>query len=275
MPELQIAAGTLTLAYQDTASTPDAVVLLHGFPFTSDLWRPQIEALGGRLRIIAPDFRGFGASDPSPEPYTIAGLADDVAELLDHLGLPRAVVGGLSMGGYVAFELYRRHPGRVAALILADTRPEPDGAEARAGRRRMADLARTEGSRAVAEQLLPKLLAPRTRARQPEVEAALRAMMESARPEAVEAALMAMARRDDSRPLLPEIAVPVLVTGGAEDALTPAAETREWARLIPNARVRFIEHAGHVPNLEQPESFNELLLEFLARRSPPTAEKAV
>jgi pimeloyl-ACP methyl ester carboxylesterase len=264
MPELRVANGTLTLAYRDTGGGGNVVVLLHGFPFNSELWLPQIEELGKRVRIIAPDFRGFGGSDPSPAPYSLARLADDAAELLEALDVPRAVVGGLSMGGYVAFEFYRRHRSKVAALLLADTRPDPDSVEARANRARMAELALTRGSAAVTAELLPKLLTPDTRARRPEAERALRRMMDAAAPEATAAALRAMAERTDSRPLLPDISVPVLVAGGTEDALTPPTEMRDWAHRIPNAQVEFIDGAGHVPNLERPDAFNALLLDLLA-----------
>lgn len=251
------------LNYKDVGPGPIPVVLLHGFPFDSDLWRPQMPALADRYRVIAPDLRGFGASQLVAEAYTIARLADDVADLLDALGLGRAVIGGLSMGGYVAFEFFRRHPRRVAALVLADTRPDPDGPEGQANRARMAELARIQGSRAVVDELLPKLLSAGTRAQKPEVERALRDMMEAANPEAIAAALMAMAARDDSRPLLPEIDVPTLVIGGAEDSLTPPEHMREWGHQIPRARLELIEGAGHVSNLEQPEAFNALLLDFL------------
>jgi pimeloyl-ACP methyl ester carboxylesterase len=264
MPLQEIEAGGMRLNYQDVGAGPTTVVLLHGFPFNSDLWRPQIPALAERHRVIAPDLRGFGASQLSAEPYTIARLADDVAELLDALGLGRAVIGGLSMGGYVAFEFFQRHRRRAAALVFADTRPDPDSPEAQADRARMAELARSRGSRAVVDELLPKLLSPWTRAQKPEVERVLREMMGAANPEAIAAALMAMAARADSRPLLPQIQVPTLVVGGTQDSLTPAEQLLEWGRQIPGARVELIEAAGHVSNLERPEAFNALLLDFLS-----------
>jgi 3-oxoadipate enol-lactonase len=263
MPLQEIDSGAMRLNYQDVGAGPTTVVLVHGFPFTSDLWRPQIPALAERCRVVAPDLRGFGASQLPAQPYTIARLADDVAELLDALGIRRALIGGLSMGGYVAFEFFQRHRQRVAALLLADTRPDPDSPEARSNRTRMAELARAEGSQPVVDELLPKLLSAWTRAQKPEVERALRDMMGAADPEAIAAALMAMAARADSRPLLPQIDVPTLVVGGTEDSLTPAEQLREWGRRIPGARVELIEGAGHVSNLERPDAFNALLLDFL------------
>lgn len=240
-----------------------AVVLLHGFPFTSELWQPQVRDLSRRYRVIAPDLRGFGHTGLSG-PYSINRLADDVAELLAALGFERVVLGGLSMGGYVAFAFARRHAGRLLGLILSDTRPDADSGETKEKRVQMAELAMRAGSRAVADEMLPGLLSPTTRAKKPEITAALRAMISSVEPEAIAAAQTAMAGRDDLRSLLPAIDVPVLVTGGIEDSLTPASEMKEWAIEIPAARSAFIEGAGHVANLERPGAFNGLVAEFLA-----------
>lgn len=272
MPVLHIQHGKVALSYQDTGTATAVIVLVHGFPFSSDLWLPQIAALRDRYRVIAPDLRGFGRSEVTPGPYPMELFAADISELLDGLGIDEAVIGGLSMGGYVAFEFYRRHPDRVTAMVLADTRPDPDTPEARANREKMADLARASGSRAVTEQLLPKLLARATREHKPGVVSALREMMESAKPEAIEAALRGMPLRADSRPLLAELAVPVLIMNGAEDRITPAEETREWSLRIPRAQFEIIEDAGHVSNLEQPEAFNRVLLKFLARSVRPGAD---
>ncbi len=184
MPRLRIADGSLEIHYRESGSEPVPLVLIHGFPFSSEMWRPQIDRLADAYRVIAPDLRGFGASRPSPQPYSLARLADDVVELLDALDLDRAAIGALSLGDYVALELFRRHRARVAALVLADTRPQPDTAEARANRARLAELARREGSAAVTDELLPKLLAPTTRTARPELESELRDMSESAAPDA-------------------------------------------------------------------------------------------
>jgi len=270
MPSVRIDDDGLRLSYRDEGDAREAVVLIHGFPFTSNLWDAQIEALSASHRVIAPDLRGFGLSDLSPRPYSIARLADDVADLLSALDLGQAVIGGLSMGGYVAFEFYRRHMNRVAALVLADTRPDPDTDDARTNRASMAERVRSEGSIAVANELVPKLLAPKTRADRPQVEDALRSMMETSHPEAIAGALDAMARREDSRPLLTEIAVPVLAIAGTEDRLTPPEQMLEWAGLIPGVKIAFVEGAGHVSNLEKPTLFNTLLTDFLRSMERPS-----
>lgn len=262
MPVISVDEGRQDIHYHDSGGGGVPLVLIHGFPFNADSWRPQREALADR-RLIVPDLRGFGDTPLSARPYTLVRLADDLVELLDALSIPRAAVGGLSMGGYITFEVWRRHPDRVAALVLADTQPDPDSDEARLNRARLASVAREEGSAAVAAGLLPRLLAPATRQRRPELERDLREMMEAAPAEAVAAALMAMAARDDSVPVLASIDVPTLVIVGSEDAITPPAETQEWVVRIPTAQLSVIAGAAHVSNLERPETFNALLDEFL------------
>lgn len=253
----------MKLTYREAGSGTPPLVLLHGFPLNSQMWEPQLDALSAATRVITPDLRGFGASSAAPTPYSMSLLADDVAELLDSLELPRAIIGGLSMGGYVTFEFYRRHAVRVAALILADTRPDADTPEGRANRAKMADLVVKDGSRAISDEMLPRLLASATVRGRPGIVGKLRAMMEAATPDSVGAALMAMANRADSRDLLTKIARPVLVIVGAEDTLTPATEVSQWARHVSGVRFEVIERAAHVPNLEQPQTFNTLVGSFI------------
>lgn len=263
MPTIDVEQGQVVLHYHDTGTGDPPVVLIHGFPFNSNQWQPQLATLARRYRIIAPDLRGFGASAPSPVPYTLIRLADDIDEMLEILQIARAVICGLSMGGYVAFELFRRHRRRVAALVLADTRPQPDSDQTRLDRGRQAQLARAEGVAPLVEGLLPKLVAPVTRQRSPDVLRAVREMMAAAPPRAVADALMAMAARDDSVSILAQIDVPTLVVVGSEDAITPASETREWAVRIPGAQLAVIAGAGHLSNLERPETFDSILESFL------------
>lgn len=263
MPSIHLDDGSLDLHYRDAGEGRIALVLLHGFPFTSELWQPQLRELSRRYRVIAPDLRGFGQTG-LPGPYSINRLADDVDEMLSALHSERVVLCGLSMGGYVAFAFARRHGRRLAGLILSDTRPDADSEQTKKKRARMAELARQAGSQAVAEEMLPSLLSPTTIAERSEIAASLRAMISSSRPEAITCALSAMADRDDSRSLLPTIDVPVLVTGGTEDSITPSVEMMEWATEIPAARSAFIDGAGHVANLERPSAFNDLVAQFLA-----------
>lgn len=262
MPSLRVDDETLEIHYRDAGNGSRAIVLLHGFPFTSALWEPQLREISRVYRVIAPDLRGFGDTG-LPGSYSLDRLADDVAELVSALGLKRVVLGGLSMGGYIAFAFYKRHAERLTGLILSDTRPDADSEETRANRARLAALAGQAGSTAVADEMLPDLLSATTKTRRPEVVSALRAMISSAKPEAIAAALAAMADRDDSRSLLPSIQLPVLVTGGTEDSLTPPAQIEDWAANIPDVRLVFMEGAGHVANLEQADDYNTLVMSFL------------
>jgi 3-oxoadipate enol-lactonase len=253
----------LSLGYDDEGSGLP-VVLLHGFPFNRTMWRPQVERLSKTMRVITPDFRGHGESDAPDYPYTMDLLARDVARLLDQLGIDEVVLGGLSMGGYVAFSFYHHFRERVRALLLFDTRPEADTEEGRSNRARMADLARREGATAIAEELIPKVLGETTRKTRPEVVAHVRQMIEATPVVGIVNALHGMAQRPDMTGILPSIRCPVLVVVGEEDTLTPPAVAEKMAAAIPNAELAVIPKAGHVSNLEQPELFAQRVEEFLA-----------
>lgn len=252
----------LNLAYTDSG-IGRPVVLIHGYPFNRSLWTEQIERLGDRYRVIAPDLRGFGDSDASAEPATMDRFAQDVALLMDHLEIPQAVIGALSMGGYIAFSFYRQFPSRVRALILADTRAQADTEEAKQTREQQAEKALSEGMAGIADAMLPKLLTPETVSKHPEIVKRVRDMMLRTKPEGAAAALRGMAARDDQTSLLPQISVPTLIVVGAEDAITPVADSEKMAAAIAGSRLRVLENAGHVSNLERTEQFNDALLEFL------------
>lgn len=256
--------GGVRLAWDDVGQGLP-VVLLHAFPLNRRMWERQREELGGRYRIITPDFRGHGESEAAAEDSTMERLAENVRGLLDALSVERVVLGGLSMGGYVAFSFYRRYAARVAALVLADTRAGADTEEGRRGRTELAAVAEKDGSGAVAERMLPKLLGPSTQKSRPEVVAAAREMILSTSPAGIARALRGMAARPDSFDLLPRIDCPTLVLVGEEDVLTPPAEAEMLAKAIPGAKLAIIPGAGHLSNLEQPERFNRLLAGFLGQ----------
>jgi 3-oxoadipate enol-lactonase len=256
--------GSIELAWQEAGQgTP--VVLLHAFPVNRGMWRAQQEALARRYRVITPDFRGHGESSLPEEDSTMERLAVDVRGLLDFLGLERVVLGGLSMGGYASFAFYRRYPERVAALVLADTRASADTEEGLRGREELAALAEKEGAAGVAEQMLPKLLGASTRANRPHVVSAVREMILTTSPAGIVRALRGMAARPASFDLLPKIQCPTLVVVGAEDTLTPPADSEALAKAIPGARLEVIPAAGHLSNLEQPAAFTRALADFLTQ----------
>ncbi|MBX3264685.1 MAG: alpha/beta fold hydrolase [Labilithrix sp.] len=243
------------------------LVLLHPFPFTADVWEGEIEAFSTRRHVIAPSLRGFGRTAPFDEsvPPSIDAMADDVAALLDALEVTSpAVVGGLSMGGYVALAFARRHPERLHALLLADTRAEPDDAEAR--EKRDASIARVEreGTGAFVDGMLANVVGETTRASRPEVMKRLRDLMASVPAPTIAKALVALRDRPDARPDLATIRVPTLVVVGTEDTVTPPSVAEAMASVIPRATLALLPGAGHLTNVETPAAFHEAVERFLA-----------
>ena len=253
----------IQLGYDDAgAGLP--VVFVHGFPHSRALWAPQLSALVDRCRAIAPDLRGFGEST-AQGPWTMDRYAEDIVGLLDLLDVRQAVIAGLSMGGYVAFALWRRFPERVRALVLCDTRAGADTEEGREKRRALIATARERGSSAVADSQLTGMIGKTTREKFPEIAESVREMMVAAPVEGIIGGLEAMMARPDSTPTLGTITVPTLIVVGDEDALTPPKEARAMHAAIPGSQLEVIERAGHVSNLERPAAFNHVLSEFLAR----------
>ena len=249
----------------DVRGEGEAVLLLHAFPLGLFMWDAQVEALAATHRVVRFDARGFGGSAGSAGPLTMERIADDGAALLDHLGIDKAVVGGCSMGGYAAFAFVRRHPQRLAGLVLQDTRAGADTAEAKANRSTLAAKVLAEGASAAVEAFLPKLVGETTHRERPAVLALLRERILATPPQAIANALHGLAARSDSRETLPTIAVPTLVLVGTEDVLTPPPEAVTMAAAIPRARLDVIPAAGHLANLERPDAVNAALRAFLGR----------
>ena len=260
----QVRINNLSLAYTDTG-VGRPLVLIHGYPFNRALWTEQIPMLSNSNRIIAPDLRGFGESEASAETSTMNELAADVAGLMDHLRIPRATIGGLSMGGYVALAFYKQFPSRVRALILADTRPQGDTEESKQTRAQQAEKALSEGMAGIADAMLPKLLAPDTVSKRPEIVKFVRDMMLQTKPEGAAAALRGMAEREDQTELLAKISVPTLIIVGSEDAITPVADSETMHHSIDGSRMVVLDHAGHVSNVERTQQFNDEVLHFLSQ----------
>jgi 3-oxoadipate enol-lactonase len=253
--------GDATIHYREAGSGSEVVVLLHAFPLHSGMWAPQLQALGTRFRVIAPDYRGLGLSRPAPEAATMELLAGDVLGLLRQLGVRRAAVAGLSMGGYLALELYRRAPGLFRGLLLCDTKSTPDTEEAKTGRETYARSALAQGLSWVADDFAPKLLRPQP---DPAVLAQVKALIGEGTPEGVAAAQRGMARRPDSVPTLSRITCPTAVIFGEQDQISPFAEALRMGNTIPAARIVRIPGAGHLPNLESPAAFDAALMTFCA-----------
>ncbi len=248
------------------AGQGEPVVLLHAFPLSADMWQPQLDMVPHGWCLIAPDLRGLGESAGSPA-QSVDDHAEDVLALLRHLDIERAVIGGLSLGGYITFALYRRAAQRFRAVVLADTRAEPDNAEGRAGREQMQASVRAKGAIAAAEAMLPKLVRPRTMpdpALAPERDLIRNLMLRNS-PAGIIDALETLKTRPDSLPTLDLITAPTLIIVGDQDQATPPAmsETlREHIRGAPVTKV-IIPDAGHMSNIEQPKAFNTALWSFL------------
>ena len=257
-----IRVDDIQLAYTDTG-LGQPVVLLHGYPFNRTLWTEQVGALSNRYRVVTPDLRGLGESDASPGTAAMNRMAQDVAALLDHLEISRAVIGGLSMGGYVGLAFYKQFPSRARALMLADTRAQADTEEGKQTRFQQAEKALAEGMAGIADSMLPKLLTPETVSKRPEVVKRVRDMMLKTKPEGAAGALLGMAERDDQTSLLSQITCPALILVGREDPITPVRDSEKMNREIAGSRLVVIENAAHVSNLERTEQFNDELVRFL------------
>ncbi len=264
MQRVAVAGGELAV---EVRGSGPALLLVHGFPLDRTQWRHQLLGFSHWQRV-APDLRGFGDSAGVALDVGAASMGGYVADLvavLDSLGIERVVLCGFSMGGYIAFEFWRRHADRVRGLILVDTKAEADSPEGRRARDEMTALLHREGNDGIAERMLPRLLSRATLEAQPESAAQVRAMVSRASPEGIAGALRAMRERTDSGDLLGSISVPVLALGGAEDALTPPAGMRALAAAIPGADFVEIAAAAHLAPLEQPLAVNRAVGEFLER----------
>jgi pimeloyl-ACP methyl ester carboxylesterase len=237
------------------------LLLVHAFPVDASMWADQVDSLGDDHRVLAPSLPGFGGTPPAGDVMTMDAAADRLAQDLDAAGADRAVVCGLSMGGYVAFSLWRRHRDRVAGLVLANTRAEPDDEAGRERRRAVAETARTSGSEAIAESPPPLLSDGADDALWKRVKAMIRAQP----GEAIAAASLGMAERTDSRPVLGEIDVPTAVVTSTGDTLIPPEVTSPMADAIPEADLVVLDGAGHLSNLEDPPGFNAAVRALLSR----------
>lgn len=243
---------------------------LHAFPLNAEQWLPQLSRLPPRVRVIAPDLRGFHGTEPfvggeSPD-VTMDTYARDVLELMSHLDVPRAVICGLSMGGYVAFALLRKAPSRVTGLVLANTRASADTDEGRASRDRLIQLVETEGAARLALEMMPRLLGDTVRREQPDLGDAVELLVRANNRRGLQAAMKAMRDRPDSTSLLASITCPTTIITGEEDRIVPPAEAETMRGAIRGSRLVILPRAGHLSNLENPLAFNDALYAALTKR---------
>jgi len=235
------------------------ILWIHGFPFSASIYEHQLAIRG--MRHVMPDLPGFGQSRPQGDEVSIDGYARMCIDLLDHRGIDRAVLAGLSMGGYICFAIARLAPARMRGLILLDTRETADTDEARKGRYDSIEKVKKEGVHPIVESMLPKLLTP---AAPSEMRDRVREIMSSSSPEGVIAALRAMATRPDSTPQLAQIAVPTLIIVGEEDKITPPTDSERMAAAISGARLVRVEGAAHLANYEKAAEVNRAVGAFVS-----------
>ncbi|MEE3371705.1 MAG: alpha/beta fold hydrolase [Planctomycetota bacterium] len=240
------------------------LLFIHGFPLDHTMWQFQIEDLSRDFRIIAPDLRGFGASELNDAPMSMAQFADDLDRLLSALEVDSPVnVCGLSMGGYIAWEFWRRHPQRLSRLILCDTRAAADDSDTQTTRRTTAERVLRDGTEFLAKMMIPKLFAQETLEQRSVLVEATRQRLLHTSPVTIAAALNGMAKREDATAWLSEIHIPALLLCGVSDSITPVAEMQQIAATLPNSRYATIPQAGHMAPLENPQACNLELRNFL------------
>lgn len=258
----------IDLAYADEGHG-EPLVLIHGFPLSHATWDEQAEILRAECRVIRPDLRGHGASSVPPGPYAMETLADDVAALLDTLGIERATIAGHSMGGYVALAFFRRYAARVRGLGLVSSRVQSDPPEVARMRFEMADRIEREGMAPFIEFALPLFFAERIYEERPDIVKRARDIVEACDPRGAAAANRAMAARRSSEDLLAEIGVPFLVVTGSVDALIPPALQKYAADAVPHARSVELAGCGHFPLYERPVETVQALRELIASPGRP------
>ncbi len=257
----------ISLSYNDTGQGP-AVLLLHGFPLSRNMWNPQEKALvEAGFRFVTPDLRGFGESDAPEGPYSMSLFSDDVVALLDHLKIDRAVIGGMSMGGYILLDLLERYPERVVAAVFITTRSTADSETVKTDRRALLERTKNNGARAMAEIASSILLGGETLEHNPQLVRTVYRWMTATDIRGIEGALYALLSRKDYSSLLDAFDLPSLVIGAEQDSAVQPEDIHALAEGLPDSELCMIARAGHMANLEQPEAFNECLLCFLRRAS--------
>jgi pimeloyl-ACP methyl ester carboxylesterase len=258
-----IKLSTGNLAYHDQGTGP-TILFIHGFPLSKEIWEAQLMPLSSQFRVLIPDLPGYGGSEPIDGELSLVQIADCLAEFLSRLEITSDVtVCGLSMGGYIAWEMWSRHSSLFARLALVHTRAAADDATTARGRRLAAENVLQSGTKTLIEGMLPRMLPAGVAQEQPQLAANLLHIMEQATPQVVAQSLLALAERADHRPTLSSVTVPTLVVCGTEDPITPTAEMLDMAKQIPGSRWELLDGCGHLSPLQMPEAFNRILVDFL------------
>lgn len=262
--ELSVKISDVSLSYDDLGSGDVPLIFIHGFPFDKTMWHPQLRFLSEITRVIAYDIRGFGNSEKGLQKFSIDLFARDLVEFMDALQIKRAVICGLSMGGYIALNAYNRNPERFAAIILSDTQCIADSAQAKEGRQKTIELIKNNGIKEFTEGFLKKIFFPATLETQKEMVEKIRSTILETSADSIMQTLAALAERDETCSILGKISVPALIICGDADVVTPPEQSQALQNGIPGSAIRMILNAGHVSNVEQPAVFNNYIAEFLA-----------
>jgi pimeloyl-ACP methyl ester carboxylesterase len=263
----RVSVGDVELAVHDVGAG-QPILLIHGFPLDHSMWDRQVEQLSSRSRVLAVDLRGFGKSDVTAGTVSMEQFADDLAGLLDGLGVREPVVlCGLSMGGCIAWQFIRKYPHRVKALIACDTRVVADTADGAEGRFKTAEKALSTGAVVVAEAMIPKLFADQTRENSPAIVESTRQVILKTKPDGLAAGLRGLATRPDVTKQAHQCQLPTLAIVGEHDVISTVEEMRGWSTAMPNAQLVVVPGAGHMAPLENPQVVNDAIENFLARLS--------
>jgi pimeloyl-ACP methyl ester carboxylesterase len=252
------------VAYDDVGKGEDALLLVHGHPFNRSMWHPQVDRLSSAgWRVLVPDLRGYGQSQVIGGTTPLTTFANDIAALLDNLGIDRVAMGGLSMGGQIVMEFARLFPARLRAIVLAATLPQAESQDGKRRRREMAERLLREGMAGYADEVLPRMVAARNLVALPDVATHVLAMMQATPPEGAAAALLGRAERPGYELTLKSLNVPALIVVGDEDAFTTRTDAECMHELLTGSELLWMKGVGHMPNLERPEKFNRALVNFL------------
>ena len=249
-----------SIHYLDLGKGP-TVLLIHAFPLNHAMWEPQLSPLSAEFRLLIPDIRGFGGSQPASA-WTMEDMADDLNEFLEKTHVPDCAVGGVSMGGYIALSFWAKYSKRVGRLVLANTRARADNESEKAARNQMIAALEQTGASILSDRMLPRLLKPDSPVG---VVRKVRSMIEQTDASAAIYAVRALRDRPDSSTLLHRIRCPTMVLCGEDDLLVHGDESRAMADAIPGSTFVRVPDSGHLSNLENPTEFNRVLLEFLRR----------
>ena len=265
MPSVKF--SELNLVFEDHGSGPP-LLFIHGFPLHRQLWTGQWEDLSNVSRVIAPDLRGHGESEVGVAPYTMEIFAQDCFDLLSKIGIFGPLfVCGLSMGGYIAMAMLRMHPERIAGLILTATRASADSPDGKANRDKSILLAQTQGASPIIDDMLPRLLSPKSSAYRPEIVQTAQKIMASIPVSTIIKDLQGLKERPDSTVLLSKSSKPTLLIHGEDDQIIPLSEAQALQQTIPDAQLTILPESGHLLNLEQPVLFNTAVRQFIRKNA--------